>query len=112
MISAGKRWRRYRAGSTGTVRSYPAPRLANLSTPHKEIAALVGVAPFNRDSGMWRGKRQIWGGRAMPRMSASRSTERYRRRGAPRIRWGARKTFLEGERSNVRAIRLAVVHAL
>jgi transposase len=24
----------------------------------------VGVAPFNRDSGMWRGKRQIWGGRA------------------------------------------------
>jgi transposase len=30
---------------------------------HREIAALVGVAPFNRDSGMWRGKRQIWGGR-------------------------------------------------
>ena len=23
----------------------------------------MGVAPFNRDSGMWRGKRQIWGGR-------------------------------------------------
>lgn len=37
------------------------PELGQLN--HKEIAALVGVAPFNRDSGMWRGKRQIWGGR-------------------------------------------------
>jgi len=30
----------------------------------KQIAALVGVAPFNRDSGRWRGKRTIMGGRA------------------------------------------------
>ena len=30
----------------------------------KKIAALVGVAPFNRDSGTLRGKRTIWGGRA------------------------------------------------
>ena len=37
------------------------PELGHLN--HKEIAALVGVAPFNRDSGLWRGKRQIWGGR-------------------------------------------------
>jgi transposase len=29
----------------------------------KEIAALVGVAPFNRDSGRWRGERTTWGGR-------------------------------------------------
>ena len=28
-----------------------------------EIAALVGVAPFNRDSGALRGKRTVWGGR-------------------------------------------------
>jgi transposase len=28
-----------------------------------EIAALVGVAPYNQDSGRWRGKRQIKGGR-------------------------------------------------
>ena len=28
------------------------------------IAALVGVAPFNRDSGVFRGRRTIWGGRA------------------------------------------------
>lgn len=31
---------------------------------HKQIAALVRVAPFSRDSGMFRGKRTIWGGRA------------------------------------------------
>ena len=30
----------------------------------KKIAALVGVAPFNCDSGKRRGKRVIWGGRA------------------------------------------------
>ena len=30
----------------------------------KEIASLVGVAPFNRDSGGYRGHRHIWSGRA------------------------------------------------
>ena len=38
------------------------PELGLLS--HKQIAALVGVAPFSRDSGIFRGKRMIWGGRA------------------------------------------------
>ena len=38
------------------------PELGTLSS--KEIAALVGVAPLNRDSGRWRGKRVVWGGRA------------------------------------------------
>ena len=38
------------------------PELGELS--HKEIAALVGVAPFPRDSGLMRGRRIIWGGRA------------------------------------------------
>jgi transposase len=33
----------------------------------KQIAALVGVAPMNRDSGTYRGKRRIWGGRASVR---------------------------------------------
>jgi transposase len=33
----------------------------------REIAALVGLAPVNRDSGKLRGKRTIWGGRAMIR---------------------------------------------
>jgi transposase len=31
---------------------------------HKEIAALVGVASLNRDSGTRRGKRLVYGGRA------------------------------------------------
>jgi transposase len=35
----------------------------------QEIAALVGVAPFNRESGTGRGKRSIWGGRAVLSMS-------------------------------------------
>ena len=30
----------------------------------RQVAALAGVAPFNRDNGTMRGKRQIWGGRA------------------------------------------------
>jgi transposase len=38
------------------------PELGRLSG--KEIAALVGVAPFSRDSGRMSGKRMIWGGRA------------------------------------------------
>jgi len=37
------------------------PELGTLD--HKKIAALVGVAPFNRDSGNNRGKRRIKGGR-------------------------------------------------
>jgi transposase len=41
------------------------PELGQLT--RKEIAALVGVAPFNRDSGTLRGKRTIWGGRASVR---------------------------------------------
>jgi transposase len=38
------------------------PELGSLTG--KQVAALVGVAPFNRDSGTLRGKRTIWGGRA------------------------------------------------
>ena len=38
------------------------PELGQLN--RREIAKLVGVAPFNRDSGRWRGARHIWGGRA------------------------------------------------
>ena len=33
----------------------------------RQIAALVGVAPFNRDSGALRGTRTVWGGRARVR---------------------------------------------
>lgn len=38
------------------------PELGMLS--RKEVAALVGVAPFPRDSGTLKGRRAIWGGRA------------------------------------------------
>lgn len=41
------------------------PELGTLT--HKQISALVGVAPFSRDSGLLRGKRTIWGGRAQAR---------------------------------------------
>jgi transposase len=41
------------------------PELGSLS--RKQIAALTGVAPFNRDSGRMRGKRRIRGGRASVR---------------------------------------------
>ena len=41
------------------------PELGTLN--HKQIAALVGIAPLNRDSGRMRGKRAIWGGRSAVR---------------------------------------------
>jgi transposase len=41
------------------------PELGTLS--RHQIAALVGVAPLNRDSGRFRGTRTVWGGRARVR---------------------------------------------
>ena len=41
------------------------PELGHLN--RRESAKLVGVAPFNCDSGRWRGARHIWGGRAAVR---------------------------------------------
>jgi transposase len=41
------------------------PELGTLG--RKQISALVGVAPFARDSGTLRGRRMIWGGRASVR---------------------------------------------
>ncbi len=38
------------------------PELGTLT--HKQLAALVGVAPLNRDSGTMRGKRTVWGWRS------------------------------------------------
>lgn len=40
----------------------------------KEIAALVGVAPFNCDSGKMHGRRAIWGGRASVRTTLYMAT--------------------------------------
>ena len=41
------------------------PELGTLN--RRQIAALVGVAPYNRDSGALRGKRTVWGGRSRVR---------------------------------------------
>lgn len=41
------------------------PELGQIS--NKQIAALVGVAPLNRDSGKFQGRRSIWGGRTAVR---------------------------------------------
>lgn len=48
------------------------PELGQLN--HKQIAALVGVAPMNRDSGHWRGKRYIIGGRPLVRAALYMAT--------------------------------------
>jgi transposase len=48
------------------------PELGTLN--RKQIAALVGVAPLNRDSGTLRGKRTIWGGRAQVRAALYMAT--------------------------------------
>lgn len=48
------------------------PELGSLD--RKAIAALVGVAPFNRDSGLFRGRRLVWGGRAPVRAVLYMST--------------------------------------
>jgi transposase len=48
------------------------PELGKLSA--REITALVGLAPFNRDSGTPRGKRTIFGGRAQVRCALYMAT--------------------------------------
>ncbi len=70
-IQESETWRR----NEGLLRSVPGvgpvlartllaelPELGTLAL--KRLSALVGVAPFNRDSGTLRGKREVWGGRA------------------------------------------------
>ena len=46
------------------------PELGALN--RKQIAALAGLAPFNRNSGSLRGSRCIWGGRAQVRRVLNR----------------------------------------
>jgi transposase len=48
------------------------PELGHLN--RKQIAALVGVAPLNNDSGQQRGRRRIWGGRATVRSTLYMAT--------------------------------------
>ncbi len=53
------------------------PELGRLS--HAQIAALVGVAPLNRDSGTLRGRRGVWGGRRAVRTALYMGTLRATR---------------------------------
>lgn len=48
------------------------PELGTLH--HKQMTALVGLAPFNCDSGKFRGQRKIWGGRATIRSTLYMAT--------------------------------------
>ena len=48
------------------------PQLGQCS--RREIASLVGVAPLNRDSGTFRGRRTTWGGRATVRSALYMAT--------------------------------------
>jgi transposase len=51
--------------TTSTTMLASLPELGTLN--RRAIAALVGVAPMNRDSGQWRGRRAIQGGRTSVR---------------------------------------------
>ena len=48
------------------------PELGSLD--RREAAAIVGVAPYNRDSGKFRGSRRCWGGRAHVRAALYMAT--------------------------------------
>jgi transposase len=77
------------------------PELGRLT--HKEIASLVGVAPFSRDSGTLRGKRRVWGGRASVRAALYMAAVVGVRRNA------ALKRFYERLRSTGKPAKVALV---
>lgn len=70
------------------------PELGKLN--RQAIAALVGLAPFNRDSGLFRGRRSIWGGRASLRAILYMATLTARRTN-PVIRHFAERLKREGK---------------
>ena len=77
------------------------PELGSLS--RRKIASLAGLAPMNRDSGMWRGKRMIQGGRSSVRSAlymAALIASRYN---------PVFKTYYQRLLSNGKAKKLALV---
>ena len=70
------------------------PELGTLD--RKQIAALVGVAPFNRDSGSLKGRRSIWGGRAPVRGALYMATLVATRRN-PVIRYFYNRLIAKGK---------------
>jgi transposase len=72
----------------------------------KQIAALVGVAPFNRDSGRLRGHRTIWGGRAPVRTALYMAT-------LVATRWNpVIRSFYQRLRAVGKALKVALVAAM
>ncbi|MFC6840122.1 transposase [Xanthomonas theicola] len=75
------------------LRATLAARLPELGAVHpRKIAALIGLAPFNRASGRWRGQRRIQGGRADVRQVLSMATWAWIRAGSPLSHTYARLT--------------------
>ncbi len=63
--------------TTATALMADLPELGKLD--RQAVGALAGLAPFNRDSGQFKGKRSIWGGRASVRTSLYMATLTARR---------------------------------
>jgi transposase len=80
------------------------PELGTLN--RRQIAALVGVAPFNRDSGTRRGPRTIFGGRAPVRAALYMATVAALRCN-PVIR-----TYYQGLRARGKAPKVALIASL
>jgi transposase len=83
------------------------PELGRLS--HGQIAALVGVAPLNRDSGTLRGRRTVWGGRRAVRTTLYMGTLRATRCN-PRIRAFYERLLAAGKAKKVALV--ACMHKL
>ncbi|QNH25589.1 IS110 family transposase [Xanthomonas theicola] len=84
---------RKRPGLGPILRATLAARLPELGTVHpRKIVALVGLAPFNRASGRWRGQRRIQGGRAGVRRVLSMAAWAWIRTGSPLSHTYARLT--------------------
>ena len=80
------------------------PELGSLN--RREIAALVGVAPLNRDSGVHRGKRSVWGGRANVRRTL------YMAGMSARVHNPLIKTFYERLVGNGKPAKVALVASM
>ena len=83
---------------TATTLIAELPELGQLN--RQKIASLVGLAPFNRDSGTMRGRRTIWGGRKAIR-STLYMAALSARTSNPLIRKFAARLELQGKRPKV-----------
>ena len=75
------------------------PELGRLD--RKEIASLVGVCPFNRDSGTFRGQRRINGGRAGVRAALYMTTAGGFCRFNPQIKPFYQRLIAAGKKTKV-----------